>query len=126
MNPTNLTQMFDLELRPTRYNLARIWTLDAQPDPKLGSNWELNLDLFWGQPNLTCSLTLTYLTLPDPADLAQNLGRFWPHYKFTVGGITHICFKQWFQIAHDGLISLNHTEFEKRTLRWNKGQFIII
>ena len=63
---------------------------------------------------MTYSLTLTYLTLPDPADLAQNLGRFWPHYKFTVVGITHICFKQWFQIAHDGLISLNHTEFEKK------------
>ena len=36
------------------------------------------------------------LTLPDPANLAQNLGRFWPHYKL-----------------HVGLISLNHTEFEK-------------
>ena len=37
------------------------------------------------------------LTLPDSANLAQNLGRFWPHYKL-----------------HDRFIFWNHTDFEKK------------
>ena len=47
-------------------------------------------------------------------------GPFWAeqhaYYTFTVGGITHICFKKWFQITadtHSGVSKDHSAKFEK-------------